>query len=427
MRGQRLNALFAVFAGTLFCLVACSGGTGPGGIGTTPNSPFPVAKPQGDISSAGGDVYGDTLNPWFLENTQTVSYCIEVDSGNFHLSSTRISEIITEAIESWKAGYKAANSNWYLPGELVPFGQVRIATQSFVKEECSPTTAVRFQFGVLTEEQKKEAIHEPTRVVAAAVRTDYDKVNLRGRGFIYVAPDSGTLRPSTPDMASDVWSFGDGIILKRVLLHELGHVFGLTHSRTAYDLMGAEQPEFIVQKSTLDNLRQSPLPNVKTFLSRVGIFGFQFPDEKEVCDPPGAISLGQSTVDLFFGIPEGTHCRKFKFMQDSIEVYAASRKGDDYALIGKTRSVVPGNSSSVLQRIKLTPEQKVFQKIPNRNVIEGYLDGPAAIRRKVFRTYYDSVDGKRSGVVKAALLPNQLIEMEAVWNDQIVEVFDHGG
>jgi hypothetical protein len=388
----------------------------------------------GNSSSGGGGIYEDGVNPWFLENTPVVKYCVEVDEAHFNLERSRIQELVESAIGAWKDAFAKASNERYAPGELEPFGQVRIATQNFIQENCGLDTTLRFQFGVLSEDQKKEFSLEPKHVVAEAVRASYDKAQLRGQGFIYVAPDSGPLRPESSEMDASPWSFQDGILLKRVLLHELGHVFGLGHSGGPYDLMGAEHPEFIVQKSTIENLKRNTPQEIAEILNRIGIFGYEFPYGKEICDNPNIINLGENVFDRFFGVPEFTQCRKIIFKEDSIAVYAAANNGDPYTLVGSARAASSTSSPTSLSRavgsvarVKFTSDQKVFQKLPDFAKRTGYLEGPGAIRKNIFRASYESLDGKRKGFIKTTFLPNQLLQMEVIWKGQIIELFDSGG
>ena len=388
-------------------------------------SPAAIA---GNSSSGGGFVYEDGINPWFLENTTTVSYCLEVDERNFSLPTERAETIVQEAITSWKNAFKNAPNSFYGPGDLKPFGTVKIATQQFIRESCTDNTELRFQFGVLSKEQKHFYVTQPNRVVAEAIRTHYDRKSLRARGFIYISADSGPLKPDNIDMAKQPWIFSDGIILKRVLLHELGHVFGLSHTGNAYDLMGTAHPEFMVLRSTVARLMKQNKKEVINHLSKIALLGFEFPFESEFCDQQGTIDLGiENIFDQFFGIPSGSKCRKLVFKPDTIEVYASLTKGDQYTLIGRTGSIKPSQSTNVISRIKLPEEQEVFLKLPQSAKSLGYLDGPSARSRSVFNGEYESVDGVRRGWLKATLLPNQMIDLEIVWKNQIVQLMVHGG
>lgn len=385
----------------------------------------------GNSSSGGGEVYGDTLNPWFLENTETVSYCVEVDPTNFGLPLTALTPIIESALNQWKTAFSDARKAQTPDNNLKPYGMVRIATQTFVKEECSPSTSVRFQFGVLTEQQRQDYLHNPTGVIAETIRTSYDRKNLRGRGFIYFAPESGPLRPKGLKMAEHPWSFLNGIILKQVLMHELGHMFGLPHSGTAEDLMGQDRPEYLVQKSTIDHMtaKESAEALEKAF-SEIQIFAFRFPYEQEDCSLDSAIFLApvdQDPVFRFFGLPPTSKCHKFVFLNDSIEIYSSDKEGQPYTLVGKTASTTPLNYGQPPMRIKISKAQQVFQKIPSEALSTGYLDGPRTLSRLVFKTTYQTVDGQKSGPIKTTFLPNQLIEMEVILDGKFVEVFDHGG
>jgi hypothetical protein len=397
------------------------------------NTHFAIA---GNSSSGGGEVYGDSLNPWFLENTETVSYCVEVDPTNFGLPLNAVTPIIESALNQWKTAFSDARNGQVSSEDLKPYGLVRIATQNFVKEECSPSTLVRFQFGVLTEQQRQDYLRNPTTVIAETIRTSYDSKNLRGRGFIYFSPESGPLRPKGLKMAEHPWSFLQGLILKRVIMHELGHMFGVSHSGNAYALMGEAHPEDIVLKTSIDRMSKESPDQLEKALSNIGIFGFQFPFEQEFCTPDSAVIIVPTfPQDQFFGITQNSKCHKFVFLSDSIEVYVADKKGQPYTLLGKTSSTEASNYPQAISRIKLSKAQQVFTKIPSSAQETGYLDGPLTISRRVLKSTYETVSGQKSGresgresgMMKTTLLPNQLIEMEVIQDGKFVEVFDHGG
>ena len=43
----------------------------------------------GEWNSGGGEFLADSLNPWFIQNTKIVTYCIEIDDNAFHLGDAR--------------------------------------------------------------------------------------------------------------------------------------------------------------------------------------------------------------------------------------------------------------------------------------------------------------------------------------------------
>ena len=85
---------------------------------------------EGGMSSGGGMIVGDAGNPWFLENTKKVSYCIQLDDSHFGLSQKLASRAIRGALDKWKIAFSTVNNNYYSTGKLEPFSQVRIGKSS---------------------------------------------------------------------------------------------------------------------------------------------------------------------------------------------------------------------------------------------------------------------------------------------------------
>jgi predicted Zn-dependent protease len=374
--------------------------------------------------SGGGEVYGDQLNPWFLENTQNVSYCIEVDATNFGSPMMALDSIVESAITEWKSAFADAQANQALDKNIEPYGMIRIATQSFKKEVCSATTMVRIQFGVLTEDQRRQFLPNPNQVIAETIRTAYDKINLRGYGFIYIAPDTGLLRPRGLKMAKHPWSFQNGLVLKRVLLHELGHLFGLSHSGNAYSLMGQDHPEYIVQQSTIENLSKQPAEEIKKSLNRIGMFGFEFPFKQEFCVSDSTIVLVASDQNQFFGFSPNSRCHQFIFSKDGFEVYSSLGAGQPYSLIGHSIVTVSENVYQSVLRVKISKEQQVFKKLPAQVLSSGYVDGPMALSRRTIKSTYQNVGGLSSGETKTIFLPSQQFQMDAILNGKFIEIFE---
>lgn len=80
------------------------------------------------------------------------------------------------------------------------------------------------------------------------MRTDYDLKLLKGRGYMYFSPQSGPLKLDGEQFGDDFWSYENGLLLGRVILHELGHVFGIAHHGPQDGVMAADFPEKIVSK-----------------------------------------------------------------------------------------------------------------------------------------------------------------------------------
>ena len=59
-------------------------------------------------ASGGGRLTKFSNNPWWLENTRTVDYCIVVDEETFGVSKTVIQSIVAESLSMWKTALAAA-------------------------------------------------------------------------------------------------------------------------------------------------------------------------------------------------------------------------------------------------------------------------------------------------------------------------------
>jgi hypothetical protein len=231
-------------------LAACSA-KGPSHPGATPTGPAaeanaPSDRREGTITSSGGYLYGFETNPWFLQNTEDVKYCVDMDEENFGVSRENALSAITFAIDSWKSQLQKVEYDKFAEDELKPWRELRLGTQTFTEVSCDDQNInLRFQLGKLSETQRAQ-VGDPQRYVAKAFETSYDEVNMRGEGFIYLAPESGALRPDEPNAHEHFWGGVDGFALKYVLIHELGHVFGFSHSKNF--IMAEDGPQMAINK-----------------------------------------------------------------------------------------------------------------------------------------------------------------------------------
>lgn len=244
----------------LFCITLMTACSVKGRVGLPPDDEYdtpygdgspvigePAAspnKPAGTITSSGGYVYGYQQNPWFLGNVKSVNYCIDMDEANFGPKREEANASIQRAVGLWKIAFSAPGI--YPTLEVEPADALKIGQQDFNLVSCeSGTVDIRFQFGKLTDSQRATLV-KPTKYVASAVQTEYDEEQLRGKGFIYVAAEKGSLRPEADDLAEDFLSHHDHIVLDMTLVHELGHVFGVPHQMGTAFPMGESFCEQLV-------------------------------------------------------------------------------------------------------------------------------------------------------------------------------------
>lgn len=247
----------------------------------------------GDWSSGGGLVFKDEHNPWFIQNTKQVSYCIKRDENNFSVNESRLQLIITKALQYWKDEFKRSGQDQSTAQYIV-----KVATQNFIYSQCDGSQPLVFQFGWLSDEQLQR-IAQPKQLVGVAVRTDYDVPTLKGKGFVYIAADSGPLKPEAsggPGQASledKFWLRSDQIPLLRAVVHELGHVFGIPHRGNNFALMGEGHLENLL--SSYSSVRGATLENYRI----PWMFNSQYLTNYQYCN---------SALPDLFGTPTGTKC-----------------------------------------------------------------------------------------------------------------------
>lgn len=201
----------------------------------------PLSFARGGSSAGGGITVGDISNPWFLANTNIATYCINIDTNNFDANAQQIRKAFSSAHRYWA---KAFNEK--------PQQAFRVATQYFKEVSCEETPDVTIMAGHLTSEQVL-LIPNQKSVIGYAQRVAYDRVQMKGRGFIYLAPVEGEKTPSI-GLSPDFWSAYDGARLELALIHELGHVFGLRHSSGESGFFRAIMEEQFLEAMAWDSL-----------------------------------------------------------------------------------------------------------------------------------------------------------------------------
>lgn len=187
---------------------------------------------DGGWVSSGGDILKDGVNPWWLRNTTDVNFCIAIDEKSVTVDLFAVSVALEKALEFWKkdfADHQAFVEKMY---DMKPQG-AEVAQQKFHNVRCdqNPDLRIVFGYGALNEIEKANIV-DTDRLVARAIRTDYDRVNLKGKGTLYFASDTG---PHALKQNTYAHPWEEAHVLLRAFAHELGHVFGVPHIRNNHE------------------------------------------------------------------------------------------------------------------------------------------------------------------------------------------------
>ncbi len=303
-----------------------------------------VLGERGGWVGSGGDNVRFSKNPWFVKNTTTVRYCVAVDHASVSATDASIQLSIANAISYWKNEFNTAPP--------LPQGFAKLGTQDFMLQPtCAADTDLRILvgYGMLSKEEI-EFLVDPRLFIGITVRTDYDTVNLRGKGFMYISSDMGPNAynglPNTDHLIPRAWQ--NQKLLQYALMHEFGHIFGFPH--TGAGLMS----EVFLDQTLNQRFSKFYLANpIQSFLNPPLTF--------DICTFNGTFDPG------FFQVPPETACLRLegKVQGGTFEWNVFSKKtaaspavpaGTIHA--DAIASLAMGmKSASVVQ---LPPEQQVF-------------------------------------------------------------------
>jgi hypothetical protein len=305
----------------------------------------------GGWSSGGGGLLKDAVNPWFLNNTKKVNYCISIDQKNFGASQDIVRLQLNRAMTFWKKQFEHA-----ILANLTKFGQLQIASQVFTETGCDDHTDIVFQFGILNHQQKK-FLKDPTEYAAITVRTSYDEINLRAKGFVYVSPSYGPLAYNSNGVVKNAWKFNSGHLLYLTLLHELGHVFGLQHMGS----FGALMSEGFVEAILID-----PASSATLMTQEINFFTL-VKASRLFCAPETDLDIWQK----YFGAQVSDKCFQFVFNHDPkneffgktiMTVLVAKTSFDEFHEIHKIELAMDRFYPTFTNLIWLPQHQTVFDK-----------------------------------------------------------------
>ncbi len=327
------------------CTTACS-------VGEVKVDQVRILSSGGGWAGGGGLIRRDSNNPWWVKNTTEVRFCIDIDEPNFGISAQKALELTQGSINWWKKSFQDS-----LDGGVTEVG---VGQQRFVFEpSCSSSTDLRVQFGVLSPEQKaqwdKNVLEAPQQYRGIALRTSYDTVSMRGKGFIYLSPQAGDYKMTgnQGDIANP-WSYANGRLVGHLLVHELGHVFGYDHG--TIELMNPSFMDMMFQKEFSEQIAMDPedffIPNPFRFTegSRTECFeAGKYPQARE-----------------YWNLPSGDACIKLdvQFSPHKEQRVIASRGTSErgpWQIVAQSESFVASTTINLSSFLYLPREQSVFQ------------------------------------------------------------------
>jgi len=197
-------------------------------------APFAAVARAGSTSSGGGEFITTETNPWFIGD-EPVRYCVQSDPDGFSPTRQEINRAVHAVLTNWSETITAMHP---IPtnGEILD-GNPKNLTTAFVEETCRESTELRFLLGVHNQQTAAILKAYAHYTISFAEQTTFSHTTGRAHGIVWVAADQGRNVYNGPHIPGPFWS--NETILYNVLLHEMGHVFGLGHSRTGVMFAGA--------------------------------------------------------------------------------------------------------------------------------------------------------------------------------------------
>lgn len=304
--------------------------------------------------STGGELFRFDRNPWFLKNVETVNYCIQLDEATVSADLTIIEKSIEEAIAFWKAEFEKGQAKDQK-------GMALLGTQNFIYHRSCPQKVdlvFKLGYGALNKEEI-EFLEDPKKYIGVTVRTsEYDKVNMRASGFIYISSDKGSNAYHNPGhLISQAWQ--NEALLKYALIHEMGHVFGISHSGAG-----------LMSEVFMDQLLHKSLS--KHYIKQ-GVTSYMHPAKNmRICSFTGFYNTS------FFNVSKQAKCLQLSeteaFKYDIFEVNGEGEIGKKLGRAHFVASNFKDFSAKPITLIHLPPEQQVFS-LEDR-FLHNYMVGP---------------------------------------------------
>lgn len=373
------------------------------------------AEPGGWISS-GGEVFKNAKNPWFVKNTTDVHYCVIFSQADFSIASADAIPMITQGIQYWKEQLDGKSAiSLDQPGNGLSEETVVVATQNFIYNSvCQGNEEITFKFGygALAPDEIKY-MDGPEKYVGLTIRKTYDEVNLKGTGIVYISGDTGnnSYKKTSKDVIDRAWQYPK--LLQYVVIHELGHVFGLPHSGSGL-MSEVFLDQLLIRKFAALYVREPISPFIKPT------------NTSEICDSSVMPVGSQSFVAPYFSLVYKEDCLKLELAANKKEFAIMTKKTlADQSTWKKIGTLSIDQNELIDYSLKpalvlqITDQQKVFQVIDS-----SFLIGP------IFQNY--KVDGHinfgtslKPYPVQIDLSPDAIV-VYGLYDNRIRQIFSFG-
>lgn len=372
------------------------------------------AEPGGWISS-GGEVFKNAKNPWFVKNTTEVFYCIQFSQSEFTIKQSAATDLVTESIQYWKQELDGKSSiDLNLP-EGLKNETVKVATQNFQQNPtCLGTEELTFKFGYQTlDKDELDHMKAPEKFLGLTIRKFYDEKTLKGRGIIYITGDLGknAYKKTSKDVIDEAWKYSK--LLQYVLIHELGHVFGLPHSGSGL-MSEVFLDQLLIRKFAALYVREPILPFIKPTQAA------------EICDSSIIPNGSQSFLATYFSLNFKQDCLKLQLSNNKKEFQILTKKTAGDQTSWKQIGVLVLDKNELIDYslkpalvLQVTDEQKVFMTLDS-----SFLIGP------LFQNY--KVDGHinfgtslKPYTVQVDLSPDSFV-IYGLYENRIRQIFSFG-
>ena len=192
------------------------------------NMPTDIFSMMGDddegiptFSGGGGDLNHTADNVWFM-GKKKVHYCIS-KADSYPLSTQDLETLVKESIGQWVSFFKKYEINskgLFLPkrpeatliAEVVPTLSTEFKYQGACEQEDNNSEKLHLYFGIANKYIEAYKHFSTENALGLAIRASFNHKTLRNGGYIWVDHFSNDVKR-----------------IKHMLLHELGHMFGMPH------------------------------------------------------------------------------------------------------------------------------------------------------------------------------------------------------